>query len=237
MALLAAAGLLAPTGLRAGQAGDAGRRFWRDLSGLATSPSLAALAGGGGLAWAAHAWDRESRGWQADHPAVRALFAADNRWAASEVLLPVAIGSWAAGRRSGHPGLASSASEVVRAALVGSAVVVPTKRLVGRLRPDRSDRHSFPSGHCANAFAAATVLAHRRGPVGKTLWYLLAATVPAARIHAGKHYLSDGVAGAAVGLAAGRAVTRPGRSGPSRCRWFATPLPGGCLVRVELAAR
>jgi membrane-associated phospholipid phosphatase len=235
--LLIAAGLLAAAELRADSVDDAGRRFWRDLSGLTTPPALAALAGGGGLAWAAHAWDRESRGWRADHPAMRALVAVDNRWAASELLLPAAVGSWAVGRRSGHPELATAASEVLRAALVSSALVVPTKRLVGRLRPDRSDRRSFPSGHCANAFAAATVLGHRRGPVGKTLWYLLAATVPAARIHAGKHYPSDGIAGAGIGLAAGWAVMRPGRPGPSRFHWFSTPLPGGCLVQVTLASR
>jgi membrane-associated phospholipid phosphatase len=235
LALLIAAGLLAPTGLYGGQVGDAGRQFWRDLSGLATPPSLVALAGGGCLAWAAHPWDRESRGWRAGHPALRALFWVDNQWAASSVLLPAAAGSWAAVRLAGHPGAASLSAEVLRAVLVGSAVVAPTKRLVGRERPDRSDRRSFPSGHSANAFAAATVLASRRGPVGQTLWYLLAATVPAARIHAGRHYLSDGIAGAAMGLAAGWAVTRPARP-TTRLTWMATPLPGGCLVQVSAAA-
>lgn len=233
MALLVAAGLLASTDLHASQIGSAGRQFWRDLSGLATPRPLAALAGGGCLTWAAHAWDGESRGWRAGNPVARALFAADNHWAASEVLLPAAVGSWAVARLSGYPGAATVSLEVLRAVSVGSGVVAPTKRLVGRERPDRSDRRSFPSGHSANAFAAATVLASRHGPVGKALWYLLAATVPAARIHAGRHYLTDGIAGAAVGLAAGWAVTRPARP-TTRLTWMAAPLPGGCLLQVSL---
>jgi membrane-associated phospholipid phosphatase len=59
--------------------------------------------------------------------------------------------------------------------------------------------HSFPSGHAATSFAAATVLtayAPRWWPV----WFLLALAVGFSRIYVGVHYPLDVVGGAALGV-------------------------------------
>ena len=59
--------------------------------------------------------------------------------------------------------------------------------------------HSFPSGHTATSFAAATVLtafAPRLAP----LWLLLAVAIGFARVYVGVHYPLDIAGGAAVGV-------------------------------------
>jgi hypothetical protein len=65
---------------------------------------------------------------------------------------------------------------------------------------------SFPSGHSAAAFAAATVLTRHYGWKAAIPAYLGAAYIGASRVHDNKHYLSDVTFGAAMGIAAARTV-------------------------------
>lgn len=84
-------------------------------------------------------------------------------------------------------------------ALVATAVVVEgLKRITREKRPDGSDLKSFPSGHTAEAFAIATVLADYQP---KTAWvgYASAAAVGWSRVHLEKHHWQDVVAGAVIG--------------------------------------
>jgi undecaprenyl-diphosphatase len=88
------------------------------------------------------------------------------------------------------------------------AALVPTnlaveglKRAVGRPRPDgdrKRSNSSFPSSHAANAFALAFVLARRYRRAAAPL-ALFAAGVGFSRMYVNRHYLSDVVAGAAIG--------------------------------------
>jgi undecaprenyl-diphosphatase len=58
--------------------------------------------------------------------------------------------------------------------------------------------HSFPSGHTATSFAAATILTvavPRLAPV----WFLLALAIGYSRIYVGVHYPLDVIGGAALG--------------------------------------
>jgi undecaprenyl-diphosphatase len=64
---------------------------------------------------------------------------------------------------------------------------------------------SFPSGHAASAFTAATVLAG--GPATPAL-FVLATLVAASRVYVRMHHASDVIAGAAVGLAMGVVARR-----------------------------
>ncbi len=79
------------------------------------------------------------------------------------------------------------------------------KYSVRRLRPDGSDHESFPSGHAATAFMAATMLHKEYG--WKSPWfsiggYTVAAATGVTRIMNDSHWMSDVVAGAAIGIGA-----------------------------------
>jgi undecaprenyl-diphosphatase len=95
----------------------------------------------------------------------------------------------------------------------------PIKACFRRVRPtpDDADRgplpygmhrpitSSFPSGHAASAFTAATVLA---GGPATPLLFTLAAAVAASRVYVRMHHLSDVVVGAALGVAIGSVARR-----------------------------
>jgi undecaprenyl-diphosphatase len=59
---------------------------------------------------------------------------------------------------------------------------------------------SFPSGHTVTAFATVTALAFMAPRLGTWL-FVLAVLIAASRVITGAHYLSDVIAGAALGLA------------------------------------
>lgn len=117
-----------------------------------------------------------------------------------------------------RPHLRAAAWQIVLAALLTLVLVdVVTKPLVARPRPFvtiatarvvgyKTPTYSFPSGHAAVSFAAATVLAHasrrRRG-----VWFGLAALIAISRVYVGVHYPLDIIAGTALGLAIGVIVT------------------------------
>lgn len=82
-------------------------------------------------------------------------------------------------------------------------VVLSMKSLAGVLRPDSSDFLSFPSGHTATAFTAASLLRKEYGY--KSRWiaaviYLPAILTGLTRQLNNRHWLSDVLAGATIGI-------------------------------------
>lgn len=69
----------------------------------------------------------------------------------------------------------------------------------------RTTDASFPSGHSASSFAAATAVASFY-PAVAPLVFALATGVALSRVHLGHHFPSDITAGAAIGVASGTAV-------------------------------
>lgn len=72
------------------------------------------------------------------------------------------------------------------------------------MRPDGSSRNSFPSGHTATAFMTATML-HKEYGLTHSPWYSIGGYAVATltglmRIANNKHYLSDVMVGAGVGI-------------------------------------
>ncbi|HSE64110.1 MAG TPA: phosphatase PAP2 family protein [Thermoanaerobaculia bacterium] len=80
-----------------------------------------------------------------------------------------------------------------------SATVQGLKHFTGRTRPDGSDDSSFPSGHTANSFLAAAVLAKEYGGATAIVSYGAATFVGASRIAGGRHHFTDVLVGAAIG--------------------------------------
>ena len=100
--------------------------------------------------------------------------------------------------------------EVVEFVGIGvlAAMVLGIKFLVRRRRPEgewggiyrNTDPHSFPSGHAARAFLIAVVASALAPAWLAILLWIWAPLVSIARVAMGLHYVSDVVAGAALGI-------------------------------------
>ena len=96
---------------------------------------------------------------------------------------------------------------VAIAVLAADGLAGLVKLAVGENRPDEPDplvtvphSHSFPSGHTATAFAAATVLT-ALVPRAAAAWFVLAAAIAYSRLYVGVHFPLDVAGGIAVGVA------------------------------------
>lgn len=81
-------------------------------------------------------------------------------------------------------------------------LVWPLKLIVGRERPNKSNAESFPSGDTATVSAFCLPLLNANPWTGSAAGILITA-VAAGRVYDGKHFPSDVLVGAAVGLCAG----------------------------------
>jgi len=91
--------------------------------------------------------------------------------------------------------------------LLTTGISYGLKRTVREERPDHSSHRSFPSGHSADAFAAAATLENRYGWKAGLPAFALATFVATARVEARKHHWYDCVAGAAIGTGTGLLLT------------------------------
>jgi hypothetical protein len=99
---------------------------------------------------------------------------------------------------------------IVIANAIMCAVIKPMKYNFRELRPDLSNTHSFPSGHTATAFTNAAIVFYEYKDSNisyASSGFLFAATTGFLRIANNKHYASDVLVGAGIGLAIGTAVS------------------------------
>jgi membrane-associated phospholipid phosphatase len=126
-----------------------------------------------------------------------------------------------------------TAMDALSASVIAGGIITPTlKYAVGRYRPAETEQtfkfrpfsghQSFPSGHATQAFAIATVVAsHYTEWWQQSLSYGAAALVDVARIQQNAHFLSDVVAGSAIGWSVGRAIVhRHGTGSYAVEPWF-----------------
>lgn len=112
---------------------------------------------------------------------------------------------------------------VALAVALADGVAGLLKIVVGTRRPSDEGlvtiphSHSFPSGHTATSFAAATVLSSFR-PRWAPLFYALAAAVGYSRLYVGVHWPLDVLGGAAVGVATALLLLAAARRRSARAR-------------------
>jgi membrane-associated phospholipid phosphatase len=194
------------------------------------------LAGGAALAAAVH---------PADHRINSRLVnsSTDNLWIPGKIIggMPTILGASVAtyiiGRTKKMNRLQHLGMDEIEAAILSEGIVAGAKQIGRRDRPLKGDGSrqagfSFPSGHSATTFAAATVLQQHLGYKAGVPTYLIASYVAASRLHDNRHFASDVIFGAATGIVIGRSVTWHGRN------FYASPMlvPNGAGVVVQVKA-
>ena len=177
-----------------------------------TKENLVTLGVGLGAAWGAGRFDQEiaRSGFNSElngGTALDGVFEAGEYLGGSLAQMGGAFATYGLGKVFDREGVEHLGRDLVRAQVVTQSLTLGVKLLVGRERPDGSNNASFPSGHASGTFATATVLQRHYGWKVGVPAYTVAGYVAASRMNEGKHYLSDVVFGAAVGILAGRTVT------------------------------
>jgi len=136
-------------------------------------------------------------------------------------LIALSAGTMVAGALLRHPAVLRAGTRMLASHLIATGVKTVLKSAIDRTRPARavkeghrigqgdgaedSSLNSFPSGHTAGAVAVAQAVAHESTAAGLPL-QAAALGVAAMQPRRGKHYVSDVVAGAAIGWASERAA-------------------------------
>jgi membrane-associated phospholipid phosphatase len=138
--------------------------------------------------------------------------------------------TWGSGAIGKRDHLRETGWMMTKGLILDGLMVNAIKVGVRRTRPDGSDSRSFPSGHSSSAFTISTILSRRYGWKMAIPAYTLATTTAIARMEDNRHYLSDVVAGAALGVAIGELITG-GESAHSRLQVTTTTSTVGLRLR------
>lgn len=103
----------------------------------------------------------------------------------------------------GKNDLANRTAILIKSEVVVGIITFSLKRITAVPRPDSKGLTSFPSGHTAQAFAAATFLDKEYGH--KSIWYSIGAYtvatgVGAMRVMNNRHWITDVFVGAGIGV-------------------------------------
>lgn len=146
-----------------------------------------------------------------------------NTFGTGQLVFPALVATFVAGSTLGSEGVRRASGHALVAAATAGLAATALKFAIGRERPnsgldsDHFDHFdfkdsSFPSGHSAIAFGVATSLSRDiKGHWDDVALYGAASLTGLARMNDNKHWLSDVVAGAAVGVFAGKWATRGNR--------------------------
>jgi membrane-associated phospholipid phosphatase len=191
--------------------------------------SYAAVGGAGLLALAVHPADDDIN----EHFASHAGFWKLGKYLGQSYTIAAAsFATYLIGRTTDNEKVTHIGIDELRALLETEAIVQTLKYTVRRERPDGSGKSSFPSGHAADTFAAATVLQRHFGPKAAIPSYLLASYVAMSRLHENRHFMSDVIFGAGIGYMVGHTVTRHGRGNFVEFAMYPVVVPRGVGIMV-----
>jgi membrane-associated phospholipid phosphatase len=158
-------------------------------------------------------------------------------------------GTWIAAALGDEDDGRREAGAMLEAAAFSGVAGVALKELTKRERPYATadadawgeDGDSFPSGHAAVAFAIGTVLAESGNDrvrwLRRTVGYGLAVGTAYARMDHDAHWLSDTVAGAALGIATARFVMKQREDRDARGRLTFAPYADGVAIGYTVGLR
>lgn len=181
-------------------------RLGRAYVHLASPGNLVVLGAGGVAALGAHPFDRRLTNTLRDSERLDGFFEVGDVAGGGFVQGGAALGTLLVGRLAHSRKVTQFGGDLVAAQIVSGTVTLGVKLGVRRDRPDGSGL-SFPSGHASASFATATVLERHFGWKAGAPAYALATYIGASRLQENRHFASDVLFGAAVGITAGRAVT------------------------------
>lgn len=166
-----------------------------------------------------------------DHVAVKAAGAA-TELADQPPLVALSLATLAVGLLMRRPTVIRSGARMVASHAIATGIKTVLKTAVDRTRPSRAleeghrvekgkgsgdtSLNSFPSGHTAGAVAVAQAVAAEASPAAAAPLQAAAGGVALLQPSRGQHYVSDVIAGAAIGWVSNRiagAVMRIGESG------------------------
>lgn len=127
-----------------------------------------------------------------------------NAFGAGEIVLGSSLAFWAGGRMAGSDRFADFGRDLTATFAATGAWVWALKTSFHAPRPNGGP-YSFPSGHTAEAFAAAATIHRHFGPRWGLAGYSLATMTAGARMEDRRHFFRDVAFGAALGLAVGGA--------------------------------
>jgi hypothetical protein len=214
--------------------GSGFKRFVKDVGSdyRNTFSKETAIWYGAGLAAASlvHLADEDIREALTDPPdPTQAAFEGGDTYGNVACQLPLAVGWWAIGHAVGNARAADAGRDLLRAQINAASWTYALKFAVNRDRPN-GDKRSFPSGHASASFATAMVLQQHYGWKLGVPFFAGATYTAVSRIGIDKHWTSDVVFGAVIGMASARTVTL--RLRKHKINLVPVAVPGGGGVAV-----
>ncbi|MBA3317700.1 MAG: phosphatase PAP2 family protein [Gemmatimonadales bacterium] len=163
-----------------------------------------------------------------------------------EVYAVLPLGVLVTGLLTHDPAITRAGGRLAASVAVSTVAFQTLKLVTGRARPDAGDgpfafrpfsgQGGFPSGHSAVAFALATSLADdlHNGWAAAGL-YAIAAGTAWSRVYDNRHWASDVVFGAALGITTAKVISGRWRIfGLRPPHFLVEPSPAGLLVRIPV---
>lgn len=204
------------------------KHFVTNFKYLPTMENLYWAGAGGGLALAAHPFDDNVNEALVGSDTATKIFKTGEILGQLYTLLGSASVVYAVGRIEDKPKVSHLGMDLIEALFMSESLTQAVKFTVRRERPDGSSKNSFPSGHAADTFAFATALERHLNWKYSVPAYLFSSYVAISRLPANRHWLSDTMFGAAVGIISGRTVTSHESERPYPVA--VTTVPGGLAV-------
>ena len=196
--------------------------LWDDSKAAFSGNNVPYWLGAGGAAAMAYSRDQKVRDYFLNEHPLGDAKNFGNFFGEGYTQAGVALAFWGAGFLADNQQIASTGEVLMEAEIINGISTTVFKSIVGRERPDRNGRDSFPSGHSSDTFCFAAVIDHRLGHLWGIPAYSLAVLTGLSRMESDRHYLSDVVMGAGLGMIIGYSVSAHHDDWPYRERWHYT---------------